>query len=714
MAAFKRFSFGDFEIPPLDLPTFSAVPATNDTNHQAVTLRTDSLVDEVAEDGVHPETPQQESTSMKASLELVHQFKQSGNYVSPETASGYNEGESQAITELPMHPAHPTGFSGNSTLAPERSFVDRQPLAKNRVPSKAFMIDEQTMTISVTSDGWAYHSIGISPSQTARDIRIAMRDTLGLASDAPLLVYLTATDRVTSAELSTDEALTREVSRSLSGAEVKFLVLQDTQTAVSGPYRKEWMQTLSNISSIAEPQQQVQQDILQDDINSMLQHKSEPSEAIGRGDPASLSWRAMNVSVQHRGLRIDTSAGADVDNRSRCEPVVAENLFNPLSHKMKPQKISAWDPQKLSHSSLSGAGLLRASSNRYRQPRTSSPPPMESGGTFPPENSMSDPRQSRKDEPQSTQVKIRDGSRARTTPADFVSGELCDDCQTCGHRRFYCNVCSFVFCDPCWDRQFPHRMRPVPGALPHEKTDHHIAKKIGNVLTPQLKEEQREKLHMDDIDTTWFGVVREGHERPLLQDYGRYATLIAGVKDLRLGAISSLSATSDYGEALYPSLISFVGQTGAGKSSLIKLLIDLKSDENETFETPVVGAAGRDVATSEDVHLYLDPDSSESQVPLLFADCEGLEGGERDPVGAKLKRKLASSQNNAASNRRKPTSERELVWADTPKKQSRDFAVAHLYPRLLYTFSDVIVFVLKNPRYVRCSASRLLTLSLCF
>ena len=208
-------------------------------------------------------------------------------------------------------------------------------------------------------------------------------------------------------------------------------------------------------------------------------------------------------------------------------------------------------------------------------------------------------------------------------------------------------------------------------------------------------------MHMDDIDTTWFGVVREGHERPMFQDYGRYATIVAGVKNLRLEATPSLSPTSDGDEALYPSLISFVGQTGAGKSSLIKLLIDLKSEECESFETPVVGAVGRDVATSEDVHLYLDPDSSESQAPLLFADCEGLEGGERDPVAAKLKRKMASSQsqNNAAGGNRKPTSERELVWADTPKKQSRDFAVAHLYPRLLYTFSDVIVFVLKNPRY---------------
>lgn len=242
------------------------------------------------------------------------------------------------------------------------------------------------------------------------------------------------------------------------------------------------------------------------------------------------------------------------------------------------------------------------------------------------------------------------------------------------------------------------KSRSAPGVLPHEKTDPHLAKKIGKVLNPQLKEEQREKMHMDDIDTTWFGVVREGHERPMFQDYGRYATIVAGVKDLRLDATPSLSQSSDVDEALYPSLISFVGQTGAGKSSLIKLLIDLKSEESESFETPVVGAVGRDVATSEDVHLYLDPDSSESQAPLLFADCEGLEGGERDPIGAKLKRKLAS-QNNVANGRRKPTSERELIWADTPKKQSRDFAVAHLYPRLLYTFSDVIVFVLKNPRY---------------
>lgn len=347
--------------------------------------------------------------------------------------------------------------------------------------------------------------------------------------------------------------------------------------------------------------------------------------------------------------------------------------------------------------------------NIYQPNRTASPPTIDGADVIAPTADASQARQSGREASQSEQPRIRDGSRVRSMQRDFASGELCEVCRTCGHQRFHCNVCKHVYCNPCWEAQFVHEEDRSPPGLPHEKTDPGLARKIGKVLSPQLKEEQIEKIHMDDIDTTWFGVVREGHERPMFQDYGRYATIVAGVKNLRLEATPSLSPTSDGDEALYPSLISFVGQTGAGKSSLIKLLIDLKSEENESFETPVVGAVGRDVATSEDVHLYLDPDSSESQAPLLFADCEGLEGGERDPVAARLKRKMASSQsqNNAASGNRKPTSERELVWADTPKKQSRDFAVAHLYPRLLYTFSDVIVFVLKNPRYgltgLRCS-----------
>jgi ABC-type transport system involved in cytochrome bd biosynthesis fused ATPase/permease subunit len=62
-----------------------------------------------------------------------------------------------------------------------------------------------------------------------------------------------------------------------------------------------------------------------------------------------------------------------------------------------------------------------------------------------------------------------------------------------------------------------------------------------------------------------------------------------------------------------PSLVSFVGQSGAGKSTLITLLSAFKSGADRgIINTPVVGMTGKDVPTSEDVHLYPDPASVRS------------------------------------------------------------------------------------------------------
>lgn len=136
-------------------------------------------------------------------------------------------------------------------------------------------------------------------------------------------------------------------------------------------------------------------------------------------------------------------------------------------------------------------------------------------------------------------------------------------------------------------------------------------------------------------------------------------------------------------------------------------MIDLSTKDNESFPTPVVGGTGLDLPTSGDVHLYSDPQTSKSNNPILYADCEGLEGGEREPIGARRKRKDKASKVGRIDSFEKKvqkahhTSEREITWADTNAKRSREFAVTHLYPRLLYTFSDVVVFVLKNPRSVK-------------
>lgn len=171
----------------------------------------------------------------------------------------------------------------------------------------------------------------------------------------------------------------------------------------------------------------------------------------------------------------------------------------------------------------------------------------------------------------------------------------------------------------------------------------------------------------------------------------------------RLSSKSSSSSSFVDPVERSPSLISFVGQTGAGKSTVIKLLLESQSNGlPRSDSSPVIGVVGKHVPTSEDVHLYMDPASSLSQAPLLYADCEGLDGGEREPVATSLRiEKLQRKQQRATISRHGPHSiEREIHWAKSRAHRTRNFAVSSFYPRVLFTFSDVVVFVHRNARYV--------------
>lgn len=114
----------------------------------------------------------------------------------------------------------------------------------------------------------------------------------------------------------------------------------------------------------------------------------------------------------------------------------------------------------------------------------------------------------------------------------------------------------------------------------------------------------------------------------------------------------------------------------------------------DPFPVPVPGLVGDTVPTTGDVHLYPDPGTYYAQKPILYADCEGLTGGENTPRG------MASQLINDKAKKGKNKLRKRISWANNPKTQSREFAVSSLFPRILYTFSDVVVFVLREARYV--------------
>ncbi|TKA79469.1 hypothetical protein B0A55_04232, partial [Friedmanniomyces simplex] len=228
--------------------------------------------------------------------------------------------------------------------------------------------------------------------------------------------------------------------------------------------------------------------------------------------------------------------------------------------------------------------------------------------------------------------------------------------------------------------------------VPHEKTNPHVVRRLKETLNPTRDPEEIQKLHEQDASTKWFGVARDLTGRPNFEDYGRYASLM-----------SSISPIEGLGNR-YPQLVSFIGVTNAGKSSLIKMLVNHDVDgvdlgNRALFPSPVVGSVVNDtLPTSGDVHLYADPATHAEQLPMLFADCEGFEGGERTPLGARSRRRARSDPTREDFAKPGNVHSRPIEWANTEATRQREFAVTALYPRLLYTFSDCVVFVLRNAK----------------
>lgn len=272
-------------------------------------------------------------------------------------------------------------------------------------------------------------------------------------------------------------------------------------------------------------------------------------------------------------------------------------------------------------------------------------------------------------------------------------GSQCEDPRCSGRPCpiYHCIDCSSNYCSECWPLQGPHRAGKLGrDGIPHEKTDLSIVDRFRDILHPRETLQELHASHERDINAKWFGVTKDQHSRLKFEEYGRYAAVMSNIT-------SGSSAT-----LRYPQLVSFIGVTNAGKSTLIKMLISRAAAKTKqgtsTWPSPLVGSMLHDsVPTSGDVNLYADPATHADSLPILFADCEGFEGGERTPLGA-MQGKKTKEQDTQQKHQSLTSTSRIIEWAGTEESRSREFAVAELYPRLLYTFSDVVVFVLRNPK----------------
>ncbi|KAI5790575.1 hypothetical protein DFH27DRAFT_486168 [Peziza echinospora] len=250
-------------------------------------------------------------------------------------------------------------------------------------------------------------------------------------------------------------------------------------------------------------------------------------------------------------------------------------------------------------------------------------------------------------------------------------------------------------CDACWPGSTPHRAkRSAPAAKKHEKINLETLYMVQSLMG---KEKNLPSEHLRADRSRWFGIsFNDQEDAPVLDITDRYRKVALANTDFR------------HREA-YPALVSFVGETGAGKSSLVAALVKVSLTSPDT---PVIGdAASAATPTSSDVHLFADPGTRESERPLLFADCEGLGGGNQPPRAVTAVEEAALEIASrlpgfkAIRNRR-----RQHIKLDglTREERCRDWVVRKLYPRILFTFSDVICYVTRNIRTIEDIITRLL------
>ncbi|KAI9853558.1 MAG: hypothetical protein M1813_002064 [Trichoglossum hirsutum] len=264
-----------------------------------------------------------------------------------------------------------------------------------------------------------------------------------------------------------------------------------------------------------------------------------------------------------------------------------------------------------------------------------------------------------------------------STAAERIFKELnCNEClRACGIQDHL----------SCWESHITgskalratHIRRPAEDRL-----------RVNEILQSETDIKKQLELHERDKQARWFiaGSTREDGSFGILYVTDRFESLMR----------------SRAGEQQFPSLVSFIGETGTGKSTLIRALIKMSLKERSQYaETPVTRIASPDMLatpTSSGVHLYRDPQTATSERPILFGDCEGFNAGAGKPTS---RCDWTYEDDNRVI--RKISISSRLYASDTQSS-----AVEELYSRFLYAFSDVVCFVTQTEQTITLDFQRLL------
>jgi hypothetical protein len=306
-------------------------------------------------------------------------------------------------------------------------------------------------------------------------------------------------------------------------------------------------------------------------------------------------------------------------------------------------------------------------------------------------------------------------------------------CTFCGGKGeaedpFYCMTCLEDDCHKvpchdhptCWASHFPNSqsrrhtpVEPLSGAF------------IKAVMFSESNKSaeskcNRKELHAQDSLARWFNITRD-RDGAELNIYDRFMQLC-----------NPNRWNSPETPQKYPSFVSFIGDTSAGKSSLIRAMsllgilsrhnaLDLETvDSEEKFTAidqilqpgkhiPVTRSADPNSLTNPTtygVHLYTDGAESTtlsdaesrnpSPFPMFFVDCEGF-----GAAGA-----VTDAQRNEESFKRNLL-HRVPVTAGCYSEQGKG-GVDLFYARFLYAISDVIIFATKEDQKIQGELIRIM------